>query len=209
MSSTDRLIERRSRAASSVVVAVVAIVAAAAAHGLAGGGVASLPALVSALIIGVPLGMLVVGRRITAARAVAGVAIDQALFHALFAFFGPEGRGADAAAPAHHLTHGSHLEATATITSLGVIPMVVSHAAAAVVALAVLLHGRDAIARGLASLARTIVRALDPAPRIPHIDRAPAAYAEPAVAPIPATRALLTHPHRGPPTHLVTSADAR
>ncbi|MGY6497732.1 MAG: hypothetical protein ACXIUP_05845 [Microcella sp.] len=206
MTIDDRMLARRARVAASSIVALVAVVAAAAAHAAAGGGIASAPTLALALLIGVPLGMLVVGRRVTLARASAGVVIDQAIFHGFFTFFGPAG-GADAVAGhAHHGVALSALDAGPAAAALGFTPMLASHAGAAAIALLALIVGRDAIARALDSLTRTVLRAFETPVAVPAPSPAAPAVAVEHRPCTLAQRAVRAHPHRGPPVPLVSVA---
>jgi len=202
----ERLRARRLRAASSVLVAMVAIIAAATAHGLAGGSIASAPALVSALLIGVPLGMLVIGRRLSAGRAAAGVVIDQAIFHGLFSFFGHAGSHAPSLGHAHHGVAGVAIDAPGAVVALSAAPMVASHAGAAVVAFATLMCGRAAIERALASVARSIRVAFGATPTAVAAPSACPAHPAAANRPAPSAVAVADHPRRGPPPSLVTPA---
>ncbi|BAU32927.1 hypothetical protein EV140_2469 [Microcella alkaliphila] len=201
----ERMRARRLRVASSAVVAVVAITAAATAHGLAGGGIASAPALVAALLVGVPLGMLVIGRRLTAGRAAAGVLIDQAIFHGLFSFFGHAGSPTPSGGHAHHGVAGIAIDAPPAIAALSAAPMLASHAGAAVVAFATLMYGRAAIVRALASVAHSILIVFGATPIALAAPSTRPAHPAAAHRPAPSAVAVAVHPRRGPPTSLVTS----
>ena len=214
MTIDERLGARRSRVAAASVVAIVAVVVAATAHALAGGGMATLPTLLVTLVLGVPLGALIVGTRGSTARLAVGVAIDQAIFHTVFAFFGAESSSAGARASAHEL-HGApdlsahdipaHEHATAlahvaapAATAGG---MLAAHLVAGLVAMAAVAYGRAAVDSALGSLARAIVRAVS-APRLDIATDLPARPAHPATERRVATR---TRPQvraitrRGPP----------
>ena len=192
MTIDERLGARRSRVAAASAVAIVAVVVAATGHALAGGGIATLPTLLVALVLGVPLGALIVGTRASTARLAMGVAIDQAIFHAVFAFFGAESSSA-AAGPAAHELHGAHglfayefaahehatalaHLATPTATAGG---MLAAHLVAGLVAMAAVAYGRAALDSALSSLARAIVRAVS-APRLDIATDLPARPAHPA-----------------------------
>ncbi|HET8957715.1 MAG TPA: hypothetical protein VFM95_04600 [Microcella sp.] len=208
MTTDDRLAARRIRVAASSLVALVAVVVAATGHAVAGGGIAALPTLVVALLIGVPVGALIVGRRATPARLAIGVAADQAVFHLLFSVFGPESGGA-AHAPTEHTEHAQHtaLEHVATLGSvtadaaLASSAMLGAHLVAAAVAMLVVLGGRSAIERALMTLAREISRAtrrssLAAASERPARAAHPAARRRVVPAARPQTRPLT---RRGPP----------
>lgn len=205
MTTDDRLAARRIRVAASSLVALVAVVVAATGHAVAGGGIAALPTLVVALLIGVPVGALIVGRRATPARLAIGVAVDQAVFHLLFSVFGPESRGA-ASAPREHALHAAH-EHVATLGSvtadaaLASSAMLGAHLAAAAVAMLVVLGGQSAIERALMTLARAISRAtrrrsIAAASERPARAAHPAARRRVVLAARPQTRPLT---RRGPP----------
>lgn len=209
MTIDERLGARRSRVAAASVVAIVAVVVAATAHALAGGGMATLPTLLVALVLGVPLGALIVGTRGSTARLAVGVAVDQAIFHAVFAFFGAESSSAGARAAAHEL-HGAHdLSAHEHATALAHLAapaataggMLAAHLVAGLVAMAAVAYGRAALESALGSLARAIVRAVS-APRLDIATDLPARPAHPATERRVATR---TRPQaravtrRGPP----------
>lgn len=224
MTIDERLGARRSRVAAASVVAIVAVVVAATGHALAGGGMATLPTLLVALVLGVPLGALIVGTRGSTARLAVGVAVDQAIFHAVFAFFGAESSPAGARAAAHEL-HGAHVlsahalsahalsahdlsahEHATALTHLATPAgtaggMLAAHLVAGLVAMAAVAHGRAALDSALGSLARAIVRAVS-APRLDIATDLPARPAHPATERRVATR---TRPRaraitrRGPP----------
>lgn len=202
----ERMRARRLRVASSALVAVVAITAAATAHGLAGGGIASAPALVTALLIGVPLGMLVVGRRLTVGRAAAGVVIDQAIFHGLFSFFGHAGSHTPSVGHAHHGVAGIGIDAPPAIGVVSAAPMVASHAGAAIIAFATLMYGRAAIERALASLAHSIRVVFGATPTAVAATSARPAHPAAVERPAPSAVVVAVHPRRGPPNSLVTPA---
>ena len=140
------------------------------------------------------------------ARASAGVVIDQAIFHGFFTFFGPAG-GADAVAGhAHHGVALSALDAGPAAAALGFTPMLASHAGAAAIALLALIVGRDAIARALDSLTRTVLRAFETPVAVPAPSPAAPAVAVEHRPCTLAQRAVRAHPHRGPPVPLVSVA---
>ncbi|WP_439565984.1 hypothetical protein [Microcella sp.] len=200
MTTTDRLDERRRRIAAAGIVAIVSVVMAATAHAAAGGGTPSIVAVALALLVSSAIGMGVVGTRLTRARAAIGVAIDQAVFHSLFAFFGASTTGT--AVGSAHTAHGMTMTLVDPVTaspSAPAIAMVVTHLGAALIAYGMLRHGLSAIDAVAAALMLALARVLDPAVALP----APAGL--PRVAPVGDQRSALS-PHllrlpdrRGPP----------
>lgn len=166
MSLIDRLADRRRRLAAAGAVAVVSVLAAAVMHAAAGGGTPSIVAISLALVISLAIGMFVVGPRITRRRAAAGVLLDQAVFHGLFAFFGPGSIGS-ATAIGGHVGHGMPtpgLAETAVITPTALLPlaaMVLGHLAAAVLAFGLLRRGAAALDAIASALRTTLARLLD------------------------------------------------
>lgn len=205
------LTARRTRVAASWIVALVATAIAAAAHLLAGGAAPHAVALVAAVAISGFISMLVVAGRRTgrASRAgvAAAVAIDQALFHLVFAALGAGGPlgssagsttlGADA-----HAVHGPLASpglAAAPLAEAPAFSMGAHHALAAVIAYGMLLRGTSAVTAALAALALLLARLLAPPPAAaPLAVRRPAPAAAPAV-PSPAVVVLGGIGRRGPP----------
>ncbi|UYN84637.1 MAG: hypothetical protein KIT89_05560 [Microcella sp.] len=167
MSAPSAVAIRRHRVAASALVAVVATLVAASAHAIAGGGVPSIVAVAGALLVSVPLGMIVVGRRLTRARVAAGVALDQVVFHALFSFFGASGASTVASAGGHHGGHGMLEITLGASTTASTAAMVVSHLGAAVIAYAMLRHAVAALASIVAALGVALLRALEPELTLP------------------------------------------
>lgn len=160
MTHDDRLFDRRARLAAAGIVAVVSTTVAASAHALAGGGTPSLVAILGALTASTAVGMLVIGPRLTHTRIVAGVIVDQLLFHALFAFFGTQ-----AAATSSGSVHGDHANghgmldlAVGLSVPVSATAMLMSHLGAAVVAYGMLRFGTVAIAGAVRAVA-LLVRA--------------------------------------------------
>lgn len=172
MTEIDRIADRRRRVAAAGIVAIVSVAIAAAAHTIAGGGTPSIVALTLAVLVGGTVGMGIVGARLTRARAAIGVAIDQAVLHTLFAFFGtgttPGISTADGAATdSAHAAHGvSVLELGQAAMAAPTLSMIITHLGAALVAYGMLRHGFAAIEAIAAALVTALVRALDPVARV-------------------------------------------
>jgi hypothetical protein len=167
MVTSDRLRSRRSRLASAWIVATVSTVVAATGHALAGGGTPSLVALVLALFASALLGTAVVGSRLSRRGTVAGVVLDQVIFHTFFSFFGASTASSSTTAPlgsgAHHAQHTALLTVAndASGESALTSAMVLSHLAAAVLAYAMLRGGVAAIAKALATIGSELRRSFD------------------------------------------------
>lgn len=163
MTPIDRIADRRRRIAAAGIVAIVSVAIAAAAHAIAGGGTPSIVAIALALLIGAVVGMGVVGARLTRARAALGVAIDQAVFHTLFAFFGASTTATGVSNEGAHVTHSVPvLDITQASTAAPTLSMVITHLGAALVAYGMLRHGLAAIDAIAAALVTLLARALDP-----------------------------------------------
>lgn len=193
MTPIERIADRRRRVAAAGIVAVVSVVIAAAAHAAAGGGTPSIVAIALALLIAGGIGMGVVGTRPSRVRVALGVALDQAVFHSLFAFF-----GASTAAGAHaadaHAAHGAPvLDAVVAATAAPTLAMIVTHLGAALLAYGMLRRGMSAIDAVAAALVTALARVLAPTvalparPATPHVspvlDARPVLAAEPARLP--------------------------
>lgn len=166
MTAPSSVAMRRHRLAASALVATVATLVAASAHAIAGGGVPSVVAVAGALMISLPLGMIVVGRRLTRARVAVGVALDQVVFHTLFSFFGASSASTVTTAGGHHGGHGMLEVTLATSPTASTTLMVVSHLGAALIAYGMLRHGVAALASIVAALSIALRRALEPTPTL-------------------------------------------
>ncbi len=204
MTATSALAARRQRLAASWLVAGVSTLVAAAFHTAAGGSTPSIVAIVAALVLSGGFGMLVVGRRLGRRRTAAGVALDQVMFHAMFAFF-----GASSPVVAHDAAHSAPTHAHALPLSLGVdasvaaaaptVAMIAGHVAAAIVAYALIRVGVAAVAGCLAALLAALARALETAvaPRVPTVGRLVARGQHPSL--LRGTDAVRIPDRRGPP----------
>ena len=192
------------RTARGIAAACFAVFVAALSHDLAGGGLPSPLAVVLSLAFGIPLCVMLAGRRIRLWRQAASVAVSQMLLHLLFSL-GRDTTGTQLHAPAGHLHAGMHVDVTTghamahTMTMNDASPsMIVAHVVAGVITIAALRHGERtlaALANFAALLVTTIVR-LVPTPvptpvRMPVRTR-PLSLRTPALV-------LGSLRHRGPP----------
>lgn len=208
MTTTSALGLRRERLAASWLVAGVSTLVAAAFHTAAGGSSPSIVAIVAALVLSGGFGMLVVGRRLGRRRTAAGVALDQVMFHAMFAFFGASSPAVahDAAQSAASHTHALPLSLSVDASVAAAAPtmaMIAGHLAAAVVAYALIRVGVGAVAACLAALLTALARVLqvDVAPGAPTVGRLVARGQHPAV--LRGTDAVRIPDRRGPPVFAV------
>lgn len=185
---------RHLRTLRGAAAAWVATVVAATSHTLAGGG-APAPALV--VVIGIlawPVGIAIVGRRLSPWRVAAAVVASQALFHVAFAITA----GTDPAAMSGHLHHAAAAAGTGTPAALLLDgPMIVGHLAAAA-ATVIGLYGGERMLRALARGIRLLLRrTVPPLPRTVEVVRGAVSGPGPALRPA----ALLSDlSRRGPPT---------
>lgn len=192
---------RWARIARGLLAALASTAVAALSHALAGGGAPSTLSLVIAVAFSALVCVALTGRRLSAGRMSAAVALSQFAFHGVFAGLGASGH---TAATLESAAHGAH-----TVASIGlsVVPetthhtsgwMWLAHALAALATIVVLRRGeaafwgmRDAALRFLAT-----VFTLPPAPTS-------APPAAPVVARVAAPRhfefLLGSLQHRGPP----------
>lgn len=206
MTTTSALAVRRQRLAASWLVAGVSTLVAAAFHTAAGGAAPSIVAIGAALLLSGGLGMLVVGRRLSRRRTAVGVALDQLMFHGMFAFF-----GASSPVAAHDVAHSAHAHAVplplgvdaSAAAAAPTLAMVAGHLAAAVVAYALIRVGVAAVAACLAALLATLARAVQGvvAPRVPTVARLVARGQHPAI--LRGTDAVRIPDRRGPPVFAV------
>lgn len=154
---------RHVRTLRGAAAAWVATIVAATSHTLAGGG-APAPVLVGVVgVLAWPVGIALVGRRLSVWHLGAAVIASQVLFHLAFAI----SAGADPAAATGHLHHlalsGGGLAAVAAPDA----PMLLAHALAAVATLSGL-YGGERMLRALGRGIRSILQRADVAPRAPH-----------------------------------------
>lgn len=169
---------RQLRALRGTASAWIATIIAATSHTLAGGG-APAPALVAVIgVLAAPLGVGLVGRRLSAWRVGATVLAAQAMLHVAFALTA----GSDPAAATGH-THRAMLDTAAS--SAGVVlpdaPMILAHILAAA-ATVLVLYGGERMLRTLGRGIRSVLRRV----------------ALPALAPAVVLRDTAGVPHRAP-----------
>lgn len=208
MTATDHLSARRQRVAASWLVATVSTTIAAAFHTVAGGATPSVVAIGAALLLSGGVGMLVVGPRLGRRRTAAGVALDQLMFHGMFAFFGTAGPAAtqegahSATAHAHAVPLGLAVDASVA-SAAPTVAMVAGHLAAAVMAYAFIRVGVRAVATSIGALCGALARALRVylAPVVPTVGRLVARSQHPAA--LRGTDAVRIPDRRGPPVATV------
>ncbi|MFM2353108.1 MAG: hypothetical protein RLZZ608_514 [Actinomycetota bacterium] len=208
MTSLDRFAARRQRVAASWLVAAVSTLVAAAFHTAAGGTTPSVVALVAALVLSGGFGMLVVGRRLSRGRTAAGVALDQVMFHGMFAFFGASTPTSmpdlahSTTAHAHDPLLGFAVDASVA-TAAPAVAMIAGHLAAAIVAYALLRTGVTAVATCLAALVAALARIVEGylAPAVPTVGRLVARGQHPEA--LRGTDAVRIPDRRGPPLEAV------
>lgn len=183
---------RHVRTLRGAAAAWVATVVAATSHTLAGGGA---PAPLLVVVVGVlawPIGIALVGRRLTAWQLAIAVTAAQVLFHVAFAVTA----GADPSAATghlHHLSLGGSAEAGAVLPDT---PMLLAHALAAAVTV-LGLYGGERMLRALGRGIRSLLSRADVAPRA-----FPTALPAPSFAPsrrAPRGVVLSDLSRRGPP----------
>ncbi|MFE7846485.1 hypothetical protein ACFUTX_14970 [Microbacterium sp. NPDC057407] len=186
---------RQLRTLRGAAAAWVATVVAATSHTLAGGG-APAPALVGVIgVLASPVGIALVGRRLSAWRVGAAAVTAQLLFHVAFALTA----GVDPAASAGHAHHGAPAVLTGSAHLSLDAPMVVAHVVAAA-ATVVGLFGGERMLRALGRGIRTLLRRTVVSVSRPLTARQVSA---PAVADAPALRAFLSVlSRRGPPARV-------
>ena len=204
MPTIDRLADRRRRLAAAGAIAVVSVITAAVMHAAMGGGTHSIVAVALALLASGAIGLIVVGQRLTRRRAAIGVLLDQAVFHTLFAFFGPAIIGGAASRSAHDGHGMPALGLTETIVAASAVApvaaMIVGHLTAAAVAYAWVRHGMVALESIAAALATAVARVLEPATAAPITLPPRLRIAPTRVARLSPLDALLRLPdRRGPP----------
>lgn len=180
--------------------ACFAVFVAALFHDAAGGGLPSPVAVALSLAFAVPLCVALAGRRIALWRQAVSVAISQLLLHLLFGF-GANTTGTTLTAPAGHLHAGMHVGLVpghGMPMDDGTAPMLLAHAAAAVVTLFALRRGEGTLhalanftALLVTAIAGLVVTPIRVAERMP-VQTRPLTLASP-------TRTLGALRHRGPP----------
>ncbi|WP_210509107.1 hypothetical protein [Naasia sp. SYSU D00057] len=191
-----------SRAARTLrgVLAVGLAVHVAAFFHVSGGGAAPAPVAVAlTLVFAAPVAIVLAGRRLTAPRIAAIVAVSQVLLHVLFTLSPSSAPGAG---PGGHV-HGGHLHGSALALPVvdGVVPpMWQAHALAALVTTAALLLGARALGAaervGRLAIRRLVAVLRAPAPVVLLSSPVPAAEVPPLHDRLAGMLALR---HRGPP----------
>jgi hypothetical protein len=154
---------RHVRTLRGAAAAWVATIVAATSHTLAGGG-APAPLLVGVVgILAWPIGIALVGRRLSAWQLGAAVVASQLLFHVAFAM----AAGADPSAATGHLHHVVLDGGGLAVAVLPDAPMLVAHALAAVATLGGL-YGGERMLRALGRGIRSVLRRADVAPILPR-----------------------------------------
>lgn len=190
-------VNRTARVARGAAGAGAATLLAAASHALAGGTITWI-ALVATALLALPLCVALAGRVGSLWRLALGVSVSQLLYHWSFAGIGTATGGVSEVAPVHasHTMTLSALTATPAAEAADLL-MWVSHAAAAVLTIALLHRGEQAAL----ALLRLVLRAIPLSrPRALAIPRAATAVPTRDVAPL-SGRLLDVGPisHRGPP----------
>lgn len=192
--------QRQQRTARGFLAAALAVFVAALFH-IAGGGAAPTPlSLVVSVVLATPACVLLAGRRPSAGRLTASVALSQLAFHLLFELGQPSSvrfSGGEMAGmpgmPLHVAGTGGGASA-----SIATPAMWASHAMAALVTIVAIRHGERVLERMLQLASRFVVRVvrlaqLRPLPRVRVLTQ----QAAPAVrAPLFLSGAIR---HRGPP----------
>lgn len=188
---------RHLRTLRGAAAAWVATVVAATSHTLAGGG-APAPALVGVIgILAWPVGIALVGRRLSPGRVGSAVVAAQLLFHTAFAATAGVASEAGPAGVSGHAHHTALVAAGTGPAAFAVdAPMAIGHLLAAAVTVAGLYYGERmlrALGRGIRSLfARRVVHVL---PTIPAVRAL-----EPVLLPtLPSGVVLSDLSRRGPP----------
>lgn len=154
---------RHARTLRGAAAAWVATIVAATSHTLAGGG-APAPVLVGVVgILAWPVGIALVGRRISIWQVGAAVAASQLLFHIAFAV----AAGADPSAATGHVHHIALSGAGTAAAVVPSVPMLLAHALAAV-ATVFGVYGGERMLRALARGIRSVLRRAEVALRSPH-----------------------------------------
>jgi hypothetical protein len=157
---------RHVRTLRGAAAAWVATIVAATSHTLAGGG-APAPLLVGVVgILAWPVGVALVGRRLSIWHVGAAVVASQLLFHIAFAI----AAGADPAAATGHLHHLALDGGGLATAALPDAPMLVAHALAAVATLAGI-YGGERMLRALGRGIRSVLRRAEATLRAPHAPR--------------------------------------
>ena len=189
---------RTSRLARGSVLAVFAVAVAAASHTIAGGAQPSLMALALALAFAVPLCAVLMAPRVSLVRTGLAIVASQLIFHGLFAVLGGDSVVSMSGPMAHH---GGSLALTASTpaSTHDATSMVIGHAIAAVITIALIRHGELAALALVRLLLASVTTVLAVLRAVPPMVRRPLT---PPSAPI-ASRLryvfLSAHVDRGPP----------
>lgn len=184
---------RHIRTLRGAAAAWVATIIAATSHTLGGGG-APAPLLVAVVgILAWPVGIALVGRRLSVWHLGAAVVTSQLLFHVAFAV----AAGADPTAATGHVHHLSLGDGGLAVSVVPDAPMLVAHAVAA----AVTLFGLYGAERMLRALGRGIRSVLERAEIAPHAPRSAVRRTMGSLVPASRGAVLLSDlPRRGPPS---------
>ncbi|MCW3493946.1 hypothetical protein [Microbacterium sp. SSM24] len=154
---------RHVRTLRGAAAAWVATIVAATSHTLAGGG-APAPLLVAVVgILAWPIGIALVGRRLSVSHIASAVVASQLLFHVAFAVVA----GADPSAAAGHVHHLVLDGGGLTVALVPDAPMLLAHALAAVATL-LGLYGGERMLRALGRGIRSVVQRSDVVPLAPR-----------------------------------------
>lgn len=169
---------RRARAARGSLAASIATATAATAHTLSGGGAPPPWLLIAVTALAAPLAVWLAGRALSVWRTAAVVALSQSLLHVAFAAVGSSAAAGFAESGAGHAHHPVLLPALASPAATPSIdpPMLLGHIVAAVVTVALLVHGERlarALGRGIRRMLAPVIGriALPRAPRLRTLAR--------------------------------------
>jgi hypothetical protein len=183
-------------------VTATAVALSSAAHLAGGGGAPGAIGLLTAFVLGSILGTaLLAGDRLTPLRTAATIAGGQLVFHGVFSWGAAAPGAASGSAHAGHLP--TALPLTAALPADDASGMLLAHAVAGVLALAVLLLEQRLLDRLVATARRALARLVTAAP-VPVLPALPPRIGRPADADRPTLadhRALV--PRRGPPALLL------
>ncbi len=193
--TTARQRVRARRVGHAVLIAGLSTLIAAVAHATAGGGWPNAVTLIAALVLSTFLTTPVVGTHMRGWRVAVAVAVDQLVFHVLFATVGAA-TALPGAAHAHHdpiLTFALGAESSAVGLGMGA-----HHVIAALASFGLLRGGWALLLAALSAGAELLIRAFRPAPSVAPRTRAPRLVSAPS---LPSPLAILRHrlQRRGPP----------
>ena len=195
LDSTARQRARARRVGSAVLVAAVSTLIAALAHATAGGGWPNAVTLLVALVLSTFLSTPIIGARVRGWRIATAVALDQLVFHTLFATIG-SATALPGTPHAHHeplLTFALGAESQAIGLGMGA-----HHVIAAVASFALLRGGWALLGTALSAGAEFLVRGFRTLVALPALPRAP--HVTPTFA-VPSRLEVLRYrlQRRGPP----------